>query len=373
MIRKTAVLVLVIFLLIGLVSPSLVQAQGGLTVLVDSVVVAFPMQISFSLSARSDVDITDIRLHYTIDRAGFAEVISEVYLEFEPAPSVDIERALDMRKVGSLPPGAILEYWWAVSDDSGDSLETLPRMVRFDDNRYDWQVLTEGEVSFYWYQGEPSFVAELMTAAQQALERLAEDTGAYPQRPVRIYLYASYSDLLGALIFPQEWTGGVAYPGYGVIAIGISPANLDWGRRAVAHEVAHLIIHQVTSNPYNWLPTWLDEGLAMYAEGPLATGFAAYLDRAIAGDDLISVKSLASPFSAKAEVAYLAYAQSYSLVEFLVNRYGKDKMLALLLTFGEGSGYDEALEAVYGFDMNGLNSLWRDYVTAQYQGAGVNG
>ena len=46
--------------------------------------------------------------------------------------------------------------------------------------------------------------------------------------------------------------------------------------------------------------------------------------------------------------------------------YGSDKMLALLNTFSQGSSYDGTLEEVYGFDMDGLNTLWRDWVTGQY-------
>ena len=38
-------------------------------------------------------------------------------------------------------------------------------------------------------------------------------------------------------------------------------------------------------------------------------------------------------------------------------------MLELLLTFKQGSGYDAALEKVYGFDMDGLNTLWRSQLT----------
>ena len=44
-------------------------------------------------------------------------------------------------------------------------------------------------------------------------------------------------------------------------------------------------------------------------------------------------------------------------------------MLYLLLIFKQGSSYDEALDIVYGFDMDGLDTLWRDYVTKQYQPA----
>jgi hypothetical protein len=173
------------------------------------------------------------------------------------------------------------------------------------------------------------------------------------------------------MIFPQEWTGGVAYPRYGTIAIGIAPNNLSWGKRAIAHELTHLVIHQMILNPYNDLPTWLDEGLAMYTEGELGAEFIAYLKKAIAEDSLISVRSLSSPFSAYAAEASLSYAQSCSLVEFLITSYGQGKMLELLNTFKEGSSYDGALEEVYGFDMNGLDTLWRDYVWRQYQVAEV--
>ena len=38
------------------------------------------------------------------------------------------------------------------------------------------------------------------------------------------------------------------------------------------------------------------------------------------------------------------------------------QMLELLNTFSEGNGYDEALQKVYGLDMDGLNELWRSYI-----------
>jgi uncharacterized protein YozE (UPF0346 family) len=53
-------------------------------------------------------------------------------------------------------------------------------------------------------------------------------------------------------------------------------------------------------------------------------------------------------------------------VRYLIESYGQPQMLELLNTFKEGSGYDEALEAVYGFDMETLDSLWQDYVSERY-------
>jgi hypothetical protein len=369
--KKIALLALVFCLLLTILSPGLAQAQSGLTVLNSSAVAEFPSRLNFNLSAQSSVNITDVRLCYSVDRTSFAQLVSEGYVEFTPATKVDVSWALEMLKIGGLPPGAIVNYWWRVTDAGGNRLETAPAQVRYDDLRYQWRELTEGKVTVYWYKGNDAFAQELMSTAQQALQRLADATGASLEKQAELYIYGSQQDLLGAMVYPQEWTGGVAFTGYSIMAIGIAPGDISWGKIATAHELTHLVIHQVTLNPYNDLPTWLDEGLAMYNEnaGLLEPGFATYLMKAVADNSLISVQSLASPFSANADEAILSYAESYSLVEYLIATYGQGKMLELLNTFRQGSGYDVALEKVYGFNMDGLNSLWRDYVSDKYLSA----
>ncbi len=371
MIKKASIVILAASLFLVSLGPVLVQAQGGLEILSNSAEVEFPSQLNFSLSAESDVDINDIRLHYSVDRESFAEVTSEVYVDFVPGDTVNVQWAWDMRRTGGLPPGSDVEYWWTLEDASGDKIETAPVRVRFDDNRYSWQSLTQGLVTIYWYEGGQSFVEELMSIAQEAMERMAENTGAYLKKPVEIYIYADSQDLLGSMIFSQEWTGGVSYSEYGVIAIGIAPNNLAWGKTAIVHELTHLVVHQVTFNPYNNLPRWLDEGLATYNEGLLDPMSGGLLLKAVTEDTLLTVRTLCSPFSSEPEKAYLSYAQSYSLIEFLVATYGQGKMLGLLNAFAAGSNYDAALEKVYGFDLDGLNTLWRDYVRRKFQGAEV--
>ncbi|MBN1862160.1 MAG: peptidase MA domain-containing protein [Dehalococcoidales bacterium] len=362
MTKKLILLVLAVCSLAALL-PGLVRAQPELTIRDSSAQVAFPMAISFGLSAESGVNITDVRLHYRVDRVSFAPVTSEVYIEFQPATEVSLSWSLEMIRIGGLPPGSSVEYWWTVEDAGGATAATEPAVVLFDDNRYDWQSLTEGRVTLYWYQGDESFARELMAAVQQALVRLKDYTGVELERPVKLYIYADSQDLQGSMIYPQEWTGGVAFTRYEIMAIGISHDNLDWGKRAIAHELTHLVIHQVTLNPYINLPTWLDEGLAMHSEGPMEDVFVNYLNGAIAEKSFISVQSLSSPFSAYAGEAALSYAQSYSLVEFLIANYGQDKMFELLSTLRAGATYDGALEKVYGFDMDGLDELWRERVT----------
>ena len=390
--RASLVICLVVILLITVFSSACIQRGGTaepvkpteqskpveqaqpvtvseLTILSSSAKPDFPAQLTFSLKAASDVDITDIRLHYTVERESFANVTSEVYLDFAPGTTADVQWPWDMRQTGGLPTGAVVEYWWTVKDINGNKVETAPASVSFDDTRYAWQSITENKTTIYWYKGDLSFAREIMSATQQALTRLSDSTGAYLKKPVKIYVYAS-RDLLGAMIFPQEWTGGVAFTEHSTIIIGIDSGNLDWGKRAITHELTHLVVHQMTFNPYGDLPTWLDEGLAVYNEGELEATYVSAIKMALDGNSLISARSLSSPFSANTNEAVLSYAESYSLVEYLVTTYGQSKMLELLTTFSQGSTYDNALNKAYGFDVDGLNTLWRDYVIKRYQPAG---
>jgi hypothetical protein len=118
----------------------------------------------------------------------------------------------------------------------------------------------------------------------------------------------------------------------------------------------------MTANPYNGIPTWLNEGLSMYAEGPLDATYVVFFSSALDQKTLISINSLASPFSAFANISYLSYAESYHIVKYLIDTYGQLQMLKLLDAFSGGATADGALKEVYGFDMDGLNAEWQGFV-----------
>ena len=336
--------------------PSL--AASGIS-LSSSVQYSFPVSMTFSVKAQSDANIVSLRLHYVVDRQNYASVVSEGWAQFNPATSVNTQWFWDMRKSG-LPPGSKVEYWWTAADAAGKSATTDRAAVSFEDNRYKWQSIPSGPITLAWYKGNGAFADALMAAARQGLQRIENDTGATPGGSVRIFIYASAQDLQGAELFPPAWEGGVTFTGFDIIAIGVATDHLDYGLRAVPHELTHWIVHQITFNKYGAdLPVWLDEGLATYGEGTLSPDYQAALNFAIQNKRLISVRSLSSPFSAVTEEAYISYAESNSIVTFLINKYGKAKMAQLLDVFQRGSGYDEALKQVYGFDQDGLDSLWR--------------
>ena len=365
MIKRIA---LITSMLLWLLSPCLVAAETGITIVASDVEVNFPDQAVFTVEAESYVDIVDVRLYYQVDRMNYAEVVSEGWADFTPASKIEASWVWDMGN-GSLPPGAEVTYWWMVEDGEGNRVETSPKIMHFDDSRYTWQSLTStvpggGGMALFWYNGDDSFARELMDTCEEGLARLTQDIGTYPERPIKIYIYASTSDLRGAMVFSQEWTGGVAFTDFGIIAIRVPPSELEWGKRALVHELTHLVVRQATFSPYGQLPVWLDEGLATNNEGELDPAQRFYLEEAASDGELISVRSLCSPFSAYSEKAYLSYAESYSLVDYLLDNYGQEKMLHLLTLLKEGNTYDDALTEVYGFDIDGLDASWQATLTS---------
>ncbi len=359
-------LVIILLVLSSALIPAAAAGPSTITVTSSNVSMDFPLALNFSARVTSSVNISDVRLRYKIEQFSFADVTGEGFVVFQPGLTVNANYKLDLRKIGGLPPGANIKYWWLAKDTAGAVLESAPTDFRISDNRYKWQTLKQGKINIFWYQGDSTFAGSLMSTAQSAIVQLQKDTGAAPDKDIFIYIYADSNALQGSMIYPNEWTGGVAFTQYSIIAIGISPGNLTWGQGAMNHELTHNIINQVTFNPYSGLPVWLNEGLAMHNQGPLTSQFTGPLTAATTGNKLFSVRSLCSPFSAYSDKANLSYAESYTLVDFLITQYGPEKMLTLLKTFKEGSTYDGALQAVYGFNIEGLDAKWKPWVQLKY-------
>ncbi len=266
---------------------------------------------------------------------------------------------------GEIPPGRLIAYWWRGETEDGKVLETAEATVQYTDQRFDWKERALENVHLYWYGGRDKDAERIMNAAQDALRRLGESTGATLQKPVRIFVYNSKSDMRLAIPSRSESydqaiiTLGMAMGGDTIVILGSEPG----AEQTTAHELSHILIGQFTDNPLGGLPTWLDEGLAMYAEGDLRGDNQRELERAIRDNTLISVRSL-SGYPGDPELVDLFYGEVYSVVNFLIETYGPEKMDQLLRTFKRGVYQEDALQEVYGFGLDELEDQWREFIGA---------
>jgi hypothetical protein len=373
MIKKLNILIITVCLLFTafglLLNPVMAQNQGQITVSNNKIQSNYPLSLNFSAQITDSVNITDIRLQYQVEQMSFAQVISEDKIDFTPATTVNAQYNLNMLTSGQIPPGINIDYWWIVEDAAGNRLQTDPEHFQVYDDKHQWNSLDQDKIHLLWYGQNSNFGQTVMSTAQSALSKIATDTGASPEKTINLSIYTSEREYASSVIGASEWSGGVTLLGYNSILLLIRPgAIMDVDLSGIAHELTHVIVSQVTFNPYNTTPFWLNEGLAMYIQyptGELPAQFSNSLNNAIKNNSLISVRSLSSPFSAYSDKANLSYAESFSIISYLIDQYGSGKMLEFLDAFKQGSTYDGALQANYGFDMDGLFNQWKTWVTTK--------
>jgi len=349
--------------LLTMVSP-FVRAQGEITVTANSYQYNFAERIVFGLVAESSSEINEITLTY---RVGSESVTNRAYPEFSPAQRVEAEYVWRLQR-GEIPPGSDIEYYWRIEDAAGNALETEPITFTYMDDRFTWESLIEGRIILYWYDADQAFGRRLLDSAVESLTRLEDNVGVELEKPVKIIVYQSKADMQEALIsqgaiFEEQiiTLGTVVAPD--IMLLHGTHQDVDV---TIAHELTHVVVHLATDNPYAEIPAWLDEGLAMYNEGKLRSGNAQALKEGIRRNKLLSIRSLTSMTGNPDEIN-LFYGEVYSVVDFLLKTYGKEKMSELLKVFKEGSLTDDALMKVYGFDQDQLEAQWRESIGAPSQ------
>ena len=341
------------------------HAQGTLTVSNDQPVLAFPDRLTFQANFQSDKPIEKVVLEYGVDQLTCGKVVAKAFPDIKPGNDVTAEWVWEMKQSGSLPPGAKVWWRWHLTDAQSRETVTNQKNIVWLDNQHDWQTISGDDINLHWYDSGQAFGRDLHDAAVKSLSDLAQVTGVRAENPVDLYIYATNQDMRDAILYEPGWTGGEAFPANDIVIIGISPDQVDWGKRTQAHELTHVLVGHLTFTCLGEMPTWLNEGLAVYGEGGPEDVNRRQFDQAVKDNTLLPVRSLSGAFSEVRDTADLSYAQSYSLVNFLIAKYGQDKMLQLLRLLRDGSTIDQALQAIYGFDIDGFEDAWRADIGSQ--------
>ena len=331
----------------------------------NGVELSFPETATFQLTASGSTEITSIVLEYGNEQQTCGEVIAKAFPQFTPGTSVQTEWTWDMRQFGSLPPGTQIWWQWRIKDANGNETLTDKKTATWLDDVHPWQTLTSGLLNLHYYNIDQAFAQEMLDAGVEGMNRNKSQAGLTTDSAVNIYVYPNYDDLREAILYEPSWVGGQAFAEENIVIMGTSGGNASWDKGTVIHELTHVLVGHFTFSCLGDVPQWLDEGLAVYSEGPLDPQFQGPLDEAIQGNQLLSIRSISGSFSEVASKVDLSYAESYSIVNYLIQTYGQDKMTALLAAFRDGATTDEALQQTYGFNIDGLEDQWRKSIGAQ--------
>ncbi|HEX5415714.1 MAG TPA: peptidase MA family metallohydrolase [Chloroflexota bacterium] len=353
---------LVVSLVVGWLgaAPVARAADNGLVVTQNTARSEFPRDVVFSLQAQSPDQVAQARLLYRLadDPVTYSDLVP-----VSPNVRVSASFTMDLQQ-RYLPPGVVITYQWLLDGQSGATFATPWASVTVTDPRFAWQTVTKGPLTLHWYDGDTAFANAVLADGVNSYLKAAKTAGAQTLPRGDIYLYASDTDLRGALAQGTDtWVGGQTFPRYHVIVLLGPSAQAAQVDRDLSHEVTHLAVDGATMELAP-LPTWLDEGMAMAAEGSSEPAYQTALTDAAHADQLLSLQSLSANFPEDPNQALVAYAESESLVNYFTQQYGQERLARLVDAYRHGQTADQAFQNSAGVSAKQFEAAWRQSVGA---------
>ncbi len=329
-----------------------VQASGA------TVESADPSSITFTIQVAGD-PISEAILEYQ-RASGSSSIGGSVRAEIPSRGTGVVTAQLSTNSsTAYIPIGTRFTYSWTLRTEGGETIETEPEQFVFLDGRYDWEMLEEDGVRVYWY-ADPALAQRVMVASASAVNDMSDLLQVEIDFPITVVLYGGGDDGIAA----QRPRGGVYDEMSRTGGTRVAPdlvhvyeaLGLSW-EDITRHEITHVITSEAGDGAFTSIPSWLDEGLATYAQAEKGTRVTA-TEFAISTDTTLRLRNLASPTN-RAELIELFYGQSWYVVEYMIDTYGEQAMADLLATIKAGNNTDAALREVYDLDQDSLYNEWR--------------
>lgn len=221
---------------------------------------------------------------------------------------------------------------------------------------------------------DPRRDAVLIPWAEETLEgayyEIGYDIGYWPEPPIRIEIYPRSSTLARTSSLTEEaieTSGTIALCKYNKLMF-TSPRATARGygwRDTLSHEYVHYAVAHLTRRD---LPIWLHEALAKYLEARWSGSRHMHLEPSredllgerIEADTLITFEQMhpSMAYLPSPEDASTAYAQVFTVMEFVVQRRGPSAIRELLYRLRDGVELEQAFEDTFGEDFETFERTW---------------
>ncbi|MBI4775164.1 MAG: hypothetical protein HY788_13495 [Deltaproteobacteria bacterium] len=207
---------------------------------------------------------------------------------------------------------------------------------------------------------------------QKRVERVAtevtEKTGLTPPEMTTVLLapdLGGFRDAVPGESAVPYWADGLAVPSLDLIVLK-SPKILPNSDplEIFIHEYVHILLSYHSGG--DEIPTWLNEGLAMYLSGEWGWSRSIYMTRAVLSGKVMPLQELERGFPSDVERARTAYAESYYVIAFLRENFGVKGLHVFIRFYQKGFGFGNALHRATGLRFEELENRWERFLKLRF-------
>jgi hypothetical protein len=335
-------------------------ASAEVEVVTDTASNQFPDGIRFDFFFSSTSPVTDVRLRFRILPDG---VSATVRPECTEGRVMNCQAVVGNVGATYMVPGAEIVYSWQVTDEEGERFQSDEVTVVYEDKRFQWDSVTDGNLTVYYYFGDESSAQSVLSVANETIDRFTALLDTTLDFPVKIWVYETARDMAPAVASRrgQGDNGSIQTLGeVGASDTALVSRDTEF-LDIVRHELTHVVTGAATRGHITDIPTWINEGLSTYSQRNLLPNEGQALGTAIQRNTVLPITSLGVSARGTGNVVSLFYAQSGSIVAFMVDVLGEDKFADFIAAM-KNDTTEGALMTVYGLDLLGLENAWREAV-----------
>lgn len=273
------------------------------------------------------------------------------------SPSIEGRLLYDGPLLDPAQGGGVIKYYWSVVDRDRAEYNGSVHEYFVEDPRYEWEAVSSGGVTLKAFGATTAQLDALLPVLLKHKEEAESFLGTRLNDGIVAYLYPSPDD-----VGPMASGAGGNYQGK--TARCWRESNFA---SCLRHEVLHAVVDAAVGGGACKVPSWMNEGLAVYFENPTwLIGYSVPSSLQGSTDDVL----LGTPYD-RGRRSYLFYFESYALISHLIESRGIEEIRSLISLLAEtqcdlwtptesrDGAFRAAFETVYGVTPSQFRDEWR--------------
>ncbi len=236
---------------------------------------------------------------------------------------------------------------------------------------FDWKVIHTDNFDVHYYGSERRTALDAARLAEKAYAELAEDFGYEVDDPIPLILYASHGHFQETNVIPSlisEGTGGITELTKRRVFLPFTGSYAELNH-VLKHELVHAFQidrllgsgRALMASQFVSPPLWVMEGMAeYYSLGGIDGNTAMWMRDAAMSGYLIDIEQLSRVYDIR------VYRFGQSIISFIGDRYGNQKVGELWLRLTRLNSLDKAIEKTLGMTVKEFSRKWHLHVRRTY-------